>query len=84
MEDDDEQNDVLLPDERVRDIWARAGVLVNELARPVLFLNLPVASRDATMRTPGDPGYLSLRRLLRTPPVWAVNGVTSSYAKTLI
>ena len=27
--------------ERSRDLWARAGVLVNELARPVLVLNLP-------------------------------------------
>jgi uncharacterized protein (TIGR02679 family) len=75
-EDDDEQNDVQLPDERVRDIWARAGVLVNELARPALFLNLPVADHDTIMGSLGEPGYLSLRRLLRTPPVWAVNGVT--------
>lgn len=27
-------------DERIRDVWAKAGVLVNELARPALFLNL--------------------------------------------
>jgi len=27
------------------------------------------------MESPGEPAYLSLRRLLRTPPVWAVNGV---------
>ncbi|MEA3160435.1 MAG: hypothetical protein QOD95_1983 [Gammaproteobacteria bacterium] len=73
---DDEQDDVRLPEERVRDIWARAGVLINELARPVLFLNLPVAGHDTTMGTPGESAYLSLRRLLRTPPVWAVNGVT--------
>jgi len=34
----------LLPDlqeERDRSVWARAGILVNELARPALFLNLP-------------------------------------------
>lgn len=58
-------------EERVRDVWARAGVLVNELARPVLYLNLPIdnASRG---QTPGEPGYASLRRLLRAAPSWAV------------
>lgn len=60
------------PDERVRDIWARAGVLVNELARPALFLNLPVQTNETAVGAPGEPGYLSLRRLLRTPPTWAV------------
>lgn len=75
-DDNEQQNDVRIPDERVRDIWARAGVLINELARPVLFLNLPVACNDTTMGTPGEPAYLSLRRLVRVPPVWAVNGVT--------
>lgn len=63
-------------DERARDIWARAGVLVNELARPVLFLNLPVLANETPIGTAGEPGYLSLRRLLRTPPRWAVAGLT--------
>ena len=63
-------------DERARDIWARAGVLVNELARPVLFLNLPVHANETPIGTAGEPGYLSLRRLLRTPPRWAVAGLT--------
>jgi len=76
LEEAEEQDDCRLPHERVRDIWARAGVLINELARPVLFLNLPVAAHDTTTGTLGEPAYLSLRRLLRTPPVWAVNGVT--------
>lgn len=49
-----------------RDLWASAGVLVNELARPVLVLNLP------GLATPGEPTYLSLRRLLRSRPHWAV------------
>ena len=53
-----------------RDLWAAAGVLVNELARPALVLNLP------GMATPGEPAYLSLRRLLRTPPEWMVHGRT--------
>ncbi|AOJ09676.1 TIGR02679 family protein [Burkholderia mayonis] len=64
------------PDDRVRDIWARAGVLVNELARPALFLNLPVVGGDSAGGTPGEPDYASLRRLLRTPPAWAVHGTT--------
>jgi uncharacterized protein (TIGR02679 family) len=53
-----------------RDLWASAGVLVNELARPALALNLPGAA------PPGEPAYLSLRCLLRTPPEWAVHGCT--------
>jgi uncharacterized protein (TIGR02679 family) len=73
---DDPQNNLRPLDERVRDIWARAGVLINELARPVLFLNLPVACNDVVTWISGEPGYLSLRRLLRMPPAWAVNGVT--------
>ncbi|MDR1934297.1 MAG: TIGR02679 family protein [Candidatus Accumulibacter sp.] len=55
-------------DERLREVWARAGVLVSELARPVLFLNLP------TQGVPGEPGYLSLRQLLRQPRRWPVAG----------
>lgn len=59
-------------EERARDVWARAGVLVNELARPALALNLP--ARGTALFTPGEPAYLSLRRLLREPPAWAVQG----------
>ena len=51
-----------------RALWAKAGVLVNELARPALLLNLPGVA------TPGEPAYLSLRKLLRSPPEWAVRG----------
>ena len=76
QEDSDTQDDSRQLHERARDIWDRSGVLVNELARPVLFLNLPVADRNAIVGTPGEPAYLSLRRLLRNPPVWAVNDVT--------
>ncbi len=53
-----------------RELWASAGVLVNELARPVLVLNLPGVA------TLGEPDYLSLRRLLRSPPECAVQGRT--------
>ena len=58
--------------EREREVWAAAGVLVNELARPALTLNLPLA--DGTRLLPGEPTYLSLRRLLRVPPAWGVAG----------
>ncbi len=60
-------------EERARDVWARAGVLVNELARPALFLNLPVRASDTPLSPPGEPGYLSLRRLLRAPPAFEVS-----------
>jgi uncharacterized protein (TIGR02679 family) len=62
------------PTERARDIWARAGVLVNELARPALFLNLPVKAPAKAHWRCGEPAYLSLRALLRTPPPWDVQG----------
>lgn len=61
---------------RPRDLWATAGVLVNELARPSLVLNLPTV---ATLGDPwplGEPAYLSLRSLLRSPPQWNVRGRT--------
>jgi uncharacterized protein (TIGR02679 family) len=60
--------------ERDRDIWARAGVLVNELARPALFLNLPTHGKDSYKWPPGEPVYASLRLLLRSPPTWDVAG----------
>lgn len=62
-------------DVRPRDVWARAGILVNELARPVLVLNLPVLAGTRASWTAGEPAYLSLRQLLRTPPAWAVVGL---------
>lgn len=61
--------------ERNRAIWARAGILVNELARPALCLNLPVRDLAAATWQPGIPAYLSLRQLLRHPPCWAVAGM---------
>lgn len=62
--------------ERTRALWAAAGVLVNELARPALFLNLTVTGKTNESR--GEPAYLSLRALLRTPPAWDVAGRTVS------
>ncbi len=59
-------------DESDRAVWASAGVLVNELARPALALNLPLAS--GALLLPGEPSYLSLRQLLRAPPAWGTAG----------
>lgn len=73
-ETEDPMDDLRLANERARDIWARAGVLVNELARPALMLNLPTLGCTAVTWKPGEPSYLSLRQLLRTPPAWAVEG----------
>lgn len=56
-------------DESDRATWSASGVLVNELARPALFLNLPGAG------TPGEPSYLSLRSLVRTARRWPVAGL---------
>ncbi|WP_085663878.1 MULTISPECIES: TIGR02679 family protein [Pseudomonas] len=61
-------------EERVREVWSRAGVLVNELARPALFLNLPALPDTAHTWLPGEPAYLSLRQLVRKPYSWAVDG----------
>jgi uncharacterized protein (TIGR02679 family) len=68
---DDEPGSGAEPD---REVWARAGVLVNELARPVLFLNLPVRGAGARSQCAGEPVYASLRSLMRSPPSWDVAG----------
>ncbi|PPQ19413.1 TIGR02679 family protein [Bradyrhizobium sp. AC87j1] len=57
-------------EDRIRDIWARAGILVNELARPALFLNLNIDSSQTP--SSGEPNYASLRFLLRSNPLWDV------------
>jgi uncharacterized protein (TIGR02679 family) len=59
-------------DERTRDVWARAGVLVNELARPAMSLNLPTFDDENRIQALGEPGYASLRSLVRSAPSWAV------------
>ena len=52
-----------------RDTWAAVGILVNELARPALFLNVPCSGLPVS---PGEPQYASLRLLARRPPDWTV------------
>ena len=59
-----------------RTLWARAGVLVNELARPALLLNLPTEGGGTFAGAAGEPAYATLRRLLRSPPRLAVAGCT--------
>jgi uncharacterized protein (TIGR02679 family) len=55
-----------------RDTWAKAGVLVNELARPALFLNLPTADTASRGGFLGEPAYASLRSLVRSASSWHV------------
>jgi uncharacterized protein (TIGR02679 family) len=61
-------------EERMREVWSRAGVLVNELARPALVLNLPVVPDTPRTWLQGEPAYLSLRQLVRKPYSWQVEG----------
>ncbi|SPA23344.1 conserved hypothetical protein [Cupriavidus taiwanensis] len=77
---DDENDDTTrtadeVAEERARDTWARAGVLVNELARPALCLNLPMRPSDRSRFMRGEPGYLTLRQLVRNPETWEVAGI---------
>jgi uncharacterized protein (TIGR02679 family) len=74
LADSQDQDDIQyeIREERTRDIWARAGILVNELARPAMFLNLPTRDNESRAQALGEPGYVSLRSLLRSPPHWAV------------
>jgi uncharacterized protein (TIGR02679 family) len=72
---DEEDIETESGDERIRDVWAKAGVLVNELARPALFLNLNMKGRPTPINATGEPGYASLRFLLRSSPCWDVNGL---------
>jgi uncharacterized protein (TIGR02679 family) len=61
-------------EDRIRDIWAKAGILVNELARPALFLNLQINGNQTLPLPSGEPSYTSLRFLLRSNPLWDVRG----------
>jgi uncharacterized protein (TIGR02679 family) len=54
-----------------RDTWAAVGILVNELARPALFLNVPCTGLPIS---PGEPQYASLRLLARRSQGWDVSG----------
>jgi uncharacterized protein (TIGR02679 family) len=66
----------LFPAERRRELWAAAGVLSGELSGAILVLNLPAEPSNSTGKLlctaaeAGEPFYLTLRQLLRTPPVF--------------
>jgi uncharacterized protein (TIGR02679 family) len=69
--------------EGVREIWATAGVLVGGgLSSTVLALNLPVLAEGTTGRAlalfsaSAEPVWLTLRQLLREPPVFSCTGLT--------
>lgn len=57
-----------------RETWAGVGVICDELSAPVLVLNLRASEDTATSQALdayaaiGEPTYLSVRQLLRTPP----------------
>ncbi len=61
---------------RQRDLWAEQGVLVNQLAKPVVALNVVAEGASASDRlvaaaaTAGEPLHLSLRLLARQAPAW--------------
>ncbi len=63
-----------------RDQWASVGVTLNELAAPVLILNLRARGDSAAARLSeaaaeaGSPMHLTLRALLRDAPSWDVAG----------
>jgi uncharacterized protein (TIGR02679 family) len=69
------------PSEARREAWAAVGVLCDELSSVVLTLGL-TGDRSAgggvlaAARRTGEPVWLTLRQLVRTPPVW--EGVESA------
>jgi uncharacterized protein (TIGR02679 family) len=71
---DERNSETVKASERVRETWARVGVLVNELARPALCLNLPLPFPTPTSGSSAEPQYLSLRLLLRKRPAWRFDG----------
>lgn len=64
--------------ERDRHVWARVGVLVNELARPALLLNLPLSGGGVWGGRAGEPSHITLRALVRAVPSFDVSGRTIS------
>jgi uncharacterized protein (TIGR02679 family) len=74
LKDSEASETDLLEEERDRTVWARVGVLVNELAKPALFLNIPTQDGASFAAQMGEPAYASLHTLLRSPPALAVAG----------
>ncbi|MGT2455462.1 TIGR02679 family protein [Cupriavidus basilensis] len=60
--------------ERSRDVWGKAGIVVNEMAKPVLHLNLPARPSEQSVFRPGEPGFFSWRQLDRDRSPFDVRG----------
>ena len=66
-----------------REAWASGGVICDELSAPVLVLNLRAADGQPTSRAlrlyaeAGEPTFISIRQLLRTPPTFSQEVVGS-------
>jgi uncharacterized protein (TIGR02679 family) len=64
-----------------RDAWASVGVVCDELSAAVLVLNLRSSDNTAVGRVlriyaeSGEPTFLSVRQLLRTPPMFTISDV---------
>ncbi len=63
------------PSEARREAWAAVGVLCDELSSVVLTLGLPGDGTEgggplAAAHSAGEPLWLTLRQLVRTPPAW--------------
>ena len=77
--------DTLSPAERRRELWAAAGVLSDELSGAVLVLNLPSEATNptgqllCTASAAGEPLYLTLRQLLRTPPTFVAGNARTVF-----
>jgi uncharacterized protein (TIGR02679 family) len=62
-----------------REAWAAVGVLCDELSSTVLTLGLPgdasATGRVLTAAGAGEPVWLTLRQLVRSPPEWQLAGL---------
>jgi len=64
-----------------REAWASVGVICDELSAPVLVLNLRATDDQPTSRAlkryadAGEPTFLSIRQLIRTPPTFSRDAV---------
>jgi uncharacterized protein (TIGR02679 family) len=73
-----------------RRVWAGAGVLVGELAAPVLTLGLRAAGTGVTARMlaaardAGEAVHLTLRQLVRDPPAWPATTVSICENPTVV
>jgi uncharacterized protein (TIGR02679 family) len=72
------------PAEARREAWAAVGVLCDELSSTVLTLALPGDASAtgrvlAAARASGEPVWLTLRQLVRSPPQWREAGAGNAF-----